>query len=290
MSTPISPWVRSLAASASRRTAGFLLALGWTMAGISLWTVLGLREWQVGQRPAIVLEVFLGEVVTPAHVDSLSQSIQSQRYFCELRFVDPEEAWAEAGADQRLRPLLDAFGGNPFLKSFRLTICAEELEGYHEAGDWLKEQPGVISVRIPARQVEWMLESERQLRLVVRGAVALVTLLSILVALTGLRLVALELSRELDVFEELGATPWKIWVRTFWAIGAPALLLAVFVTITLELLSVLARFSGTWGSWIGAELPNFPHVAGVYLIAGALLAGLLVATVTGTARWFTKPR
>ncbi len=130
MSVPASPRfrMRALAHSRLRRTSVLLLVLAWAVVGTSLWGLFGMRQWFVGQRPAIVLEAFLDEVATPVQEDALAGKIQFERYFCDLLYVSAEEARAEAEMIPRIRPLLDAFGGNPFLSSYRITLCADELD------------------------------------------------------------------------------------------------------------------------------------------------------------------
>ena len=110
-----------------RRLSTFLLLLSLAMIGVAGWAWIGIESWLVGRRPSLVVEAFLEETSTTAQIEELAQEIQAGEYFCDLRYVDPEEARAEAAMIERIRPLLDAYGGNPFLRSLRMTVCADRV-------------------------------------------------------------------------------------------------------------------------------------------------------------------
>jgi cell division protein FtsX len=286
---PLQPWLLSPERSGRHHAAMTLLAVGWIMAGSALWAISGLREWMTGLRPAVVVDVFLGETMTPTQMEAFSQSILARPYACNLRYFSAEEAKAEAATDERLRPLLGTFGGNPFLRFFRITMTPGEIEKCREAGDWLKAQPGVVSVRVPAAQVDMVIQCERQIAAAVRTATAEAGVLAALVILAALWLLAIEVSQEISVWEGLGAAQWMTWVRAVRVICVPAVVSSVLVAIGLKLMGGIAMFGGRWFQVAGSQLPDFPYAACRWLAGAALVAGLLVSVVLCLGRRFARP-
>jgi len=289
MATPLPPWVRSLPFARRRRAAFVLLTLGWTACGLALWARLGVHAWCVARRPALTAEAFLSDPTTPGQAQELSQRAQAQPWFCEIRFVTAEEARAEAVRDDRVRVLVDALGANPFQRSLRCALCAPGMDGWEEAASWLRQQPGVESVKMPEVQLGHVFESERVLGKVAVAGAAGAAAFGLAAAVCALALLAAGLLGELTVYEELGAGVGKLWARALWAVGAPSLLFALLVTLVLELGSVLARFSGVLREGPAAQLPDFPHRAGLLLAGTALTAGVMVASLALAIRMLRRP-
>lgn len=266
----------------------FLLLVSLAGLGVAGWGWMGLESWIVSRRPALVVEAFLEETSTTAQIDELAQKIQAGEYFQEIRYVDPEEARAEAGMIERIKPLLDAYGGNPFLRSLRMTVRPQAVERCAEGAAGLKELPLVVSVRAPVAQAERLLEAEGRLRRVAGAAAAALASLAFLVALAALGLRVPVVAPELEVFERLGASSAQIARRVFRRIAVPVVLGAVAVALALEAASAAARFSGRWLEWPGARLPEFPHLAGAFLVAGALVLGLAASVKVCLTRPYSR--
>ncbi len=282
------PWFAPVGRSRGSGMPVFLLVLAWSLVGAALWAAMGLNEWLVNRRPAIVIEAFLVETATTAQVEELGQLAQEEPFFCELRYVDAEEARAEASRLERIRPLLDAYGGNPFLRSLRFTLCPDEIEAITEAGEWLMGHEGVSSVRIPEARVERLFIAERLLARVGFGVAALLALLGIVIAGVALRLRVFVMAPELEMYERLGGSASQVGGRVVWGVTSSSVVVAGFVAIGLKLASVLVRFSGGWVSWPGARLPDFPHLAGAGIIAVALVFGLIVALGACVTRSYSQ--
>jgi cell division protein FtsX len=289
MAGPLPPWVRSLPFARRRRTAFLLLILAWTACGVALWTRLGLRDWCVARRPAVLAEAFFADAATTLQIDDVARRAQAQPWFCETRVVSADEARAEAVRDDRVRTLVEALGTNPFARSLRLTLCAPGLEGWAEAASWLRQQPGVASVRMPEATLDRVFGEEGVLGRVALAGAVVAGAFGLAVALAALALLAAGLLGELTVYEELGASVAKLWGRALWAVSLPALLTALLVDLVLEVGSVAARFSGALREGPAAHLPDFPHLAGLVLAAAALGAGLLVASLALTIRMTRRP-
>lgn len=289
MAAPLPPWVRSLPFARRRRAAFALLTLGWTACGLALWTRLGVHAWCMARRPALTAEAFLSDGATPGQAAELGQHAQAQSWFCEIRFVSAEDARAEAVRDDRVRALVDALGANPFQRSLRCALCGAGMDGWEEAASWLRQQPGVETVKMPEVQLAHVFESERVLGKVAVAGAAGAGAFGVAVALCALGLLAAGLLGELTVYEELGAGVGKLWARALWAVSAPSLLFALLVTLMLELGSVLARFSGILREGPAAQLPDFPHRAGLLLGGTALVAGVLVASLALSMRMLRRP-
>lgn len=267
------------------------LALAWLAVAVALWGLLGTPGWLVERRPRLVLEAFFAETATPAQVDEFSRTAQGQGWCCGIAWLAAEEARAEAGRDARVRSLLEAYGGNPFLRSYRLTICPEALEAHAAAAEWMKGLPGVASVRAPAALAARALEAEREVLAVARAAFGTLLAFGLLGGWFALLWLAAPLADELRVYAELGASPARVRMRALTALGGPALVLAAVVAILLELASVLARFSaGVAPGGAAALLPPFPHAAAPLICAAAAVAALVAALWTAGRRGLLRPR
>jgi len=289
MAAPLPPGVRSLPFARRRRTALLLLTLGWTVCGVVLWLELGVRAWCVARRPTLTAEAFLADTATPSMSDDLTRLAQAQPWFCEVQFVTAEEARAEAAKDERVRALVDALGANPFPRSLRFSLCGAGMDGWAEAASWLRQQPGVASVKLPVSRLEALFETESLLTRVARAVAVGAGAVGLMIAVAALALLAAGLLGEFTVYEELGASVGKLWGRGLWAVGAPATFLAVLVAVLLELASVLARFSGVLRETAAAHLPDFPHQAGLLLAGVALVAGVAVASLAMAVRLARRP-
>jgi len=289
MAMPLPPWVRSLPFARRRRTAFVLLGLGWSICGLALWVHLGIGAWCVARRPTLIAEAFLADTSTPAQADDLAKHAQSQPCFCEVRQVSAEEARSEAAQDEHVRALVEVLGANPFLRSLRFSLCGAGMDGWAEAASWLRQQPGVASVKIPQTRLENVFETERILKRVATAGALAAGATGLAVACAALALLAAGLLGEFSVYVELGASVGKLWGRALWAVGAPSAILAALVGILLELGSVLARFSGAVREGPAAHLPDFPYQAGLLLEGVAILAGLLIATLVMVLRMMRRP-
>jgi len=283
------PWLRRLAPTPCLRTAIFLLATAWTTAGLSLWAVMGAGTYLVGLRPSVVMDAFLGEAVSAPQIEALSQAIQSRPFCCDLKFVSAEEARAEAGEDEQVKPILEAFGGNPFLRFFRATLCPAEMDGYRKAAEWLRSQPGIVSIRIPAQTLEGALESERRVKAVIGAAAILTAIFGLLAAFAAMRLLIVDAKYLLDSWETQGASGWQTGLATFWTLNAPSLLVAVLVSVALKLTGVLTAVIGGWLKWQELKVPEFPYLAAAWLVLGALAVGFAAVIVSCLARRFSRP-
>jgi cell division protein FtsX len=284
------PWLRIPAPAPCRRTAIFLLATAWTMAGLSLWAVMGARTYLIGLRPTVILDAFLGEGVSAPQIEALSQAIQSRPFCCDLKFVSAEEARAEAGEDEQVKPILEAFGGNPFLRFFRATLCPTEMDGYRKSAEWLRSQPGIVSIRIPTQMLEGALESERRVQAAIGTAVILTAIFGLLVAFAAMRLLIVDAWSMLNSWEALGASGWQTGLATLWTLNAPSLLVAVLVSVALKLAGVLTAVCGGWLHWQELKVPEFPYMAAAWLALGALVVGLTAAIMSCLARRFSRAR
>jgi len=284
------PWMRAPSPAPGRRIAVFLLAAAWTMVGIALWAVMGVQSYLVGLRPAIVLDAFLGEVISTSQVESLSLAIQSRPFCCELKFVSAEEARAEAVEDEQVKPILEAFGGNPFLRYFRATLCPAEMEGYRKAAEWLRAQPGIVSVRVPAQALEDALESERRVQAVIGATACLTAFFGLLVAFAAMRLMIVGAGRHIDSWEVQGASGWQICLAALRVLNVPSLLAAVLVSVALKLAGVLTAVCGGWMKWQELKVPEYPYMAAAWLLVCALAVGLTASIISCLARCFIRPR
>jgi len=284
MAGPARPWWRVRPAVGRPGRAFWLLTAAWIGGGLALWAGLSAKPWLVARRPLLVLEAFLGPAATVPQVVSFKTAVEGQPWCCEVRYVDADEARREAGADERVRPLLEAYGANPFLRSFRVKLCQPLLESWHEAADWMKNQPGVVSVRAPSTQAPKLLENELLLRALVRGSAWGLGGFAVLAALFALALLASDLRQELRVYAELGATGTRRLARAVWALAAPSVLIAAGVVAALELVCVAGRLAGFWAVGPLRPLPDFPPGAGAILLAVAAGLPALVAAVAAGVR------
>ncbi len=281
----VKPWTRLGPVAGPQRAARWGLVFALTGSATALWGLLGAPGWLVERRPHLVLEAYLAESATPVQVDEFSRSVQGQPWCCGMTFLGADEARAEAGRDARVKSLLEAYGGNPFLRSFRLTMCPEALDRHEAAAGWLKDQPGIASVRAPRLEAIRSLEGERRILGITRLAFGALLGFSVLGLWFALGALGAAAAPELRVYAELGATPGRILARALTAVGGPAVLLAVVVTVAMEFGSVLARFSAGYAPGTPASvLPPFPHAAGPLVCGGAALASL------ATALWLTRRR
>ncbi|MEK7477397.1 MAG: permease-like cell division protein FtsX [Candidatus Coatesbacteria bacterium] len=283
MARPTRPWWRPGPAAGRAAPALWLLTAAWIAGGVALWAGLSAKPWLVARRPVLLLEAFLGTGATVPQVVSFKQAVEGQPWCCEARYVDADEARREAGQDDRIRPLLDAYGANPFLRSFRVKLCLPSMESWHEAADWMKNQPGIVSVRAPSATAPKVLEHELLLLALIRGAAWGLGGFAALTALFALGSLAGNLRGELRVYAELGASGPRRLLRAVWALAAPSALIAAAVATSLELVCVLGRLGGVWTAGPLGALPDVPHTAGAALLGVALglpaLVGLFAAGV-----------
>jgi hypothetical protein len=257
----------------------FLLFASFLALGTAMWALLGLGDWLVVQRPPVVVEAFLSEVATPGQVDQLMRSIQERDFCCEARFVSADEARAEASRNERVRSILEAYGANPFLRSFRVTLCPASVPQAARAAEWLGLQPGVASVRVPESSLARLAEGEAALDRTVRlGALALLGL-ALLVGAGSLWMMAYPAMAEVRVYSALGARPWLLAFRAAWALVPHSAGLAALAALLFVVASLVARVSGSlpWPGLKGfapASLPVFTYGMAFALAGAGLLAGL----------------
>jgi len=271
------PWLGQVPPSAGRRASLGLMAVGWMMVGLALWARLGLPEWLAASRPPVVLEAFFGETVVPYQVETLVKSVQEQPFACEVRFVSADEAQAEAAKDERARSLLEAYGGNPFLRSLRVTLCPASVESYHTAAAWLGMQPGVASVRVPETFLSQLIAGGQQLRGTVEAASTAAGLAGLLVVLGALGLCGTLQETEAARWTRMGAGLGTLWMRALRAVAVPGLVSSLAAAAILEAAGAGVRYAGILPLKNLPQLPLWPHAADWMLAVGGAVAGLIAS-------------
>jgi cell division protein FtsX len=284
MAVPGRPWFRYGPIAGPRGAALWLLWAAWVAGGLALWAGLSARGWLVARRPQLAIEAFIAPSATAAQTESFGQAVQVLPWCCGFRYVSAEDARLEAGRDDRVRSLLEAYGANPFLRSFRVTLCPGTMEFWHEAADWMKRQPGIASVRAPSVQAPRLLETERLVLAIARAGAWGLGGFALLAAAFALGALAGNLRRELRVYAELGATSMGILRRALWALVVPSVFIAALVVVGMELVNVLGRLGGVWAAGPLQPLPDFPHEAGGGLLAAAVVLPGLAAAVAAAMR------
>jgi len=250
-----------------------------------MWAAFGLEAWLVAQRPQVVVEAFLSEVATPAQVDQLMRAIQERDFCCEARFVSADEARAEASRNERVRSILEAYGANPFLRSFRVTLCPGAVNRAVGAAEWLGLQPGVASVRVPESSLARLAEGETALGRTVRLGALVLAFLALLVGAGALWMMAYPALAEIRMYAALGARPWLLFVRSLWTMVPHPAGLAALAALLFVLASLVARVSGglPWPrglpGFVPSQLPPFTYGAALLLT----VAGVAGGAVTGIA-------
>ncbi len=289
--TPQRPWFRIFPGGSGRGVAVFLLASGWLACGAAFWAGQNIKPLLVAGRPVVKIEAFVSDSAGDVQLEEFIQSVQAQPFCCEATLVSSQEARAEAAADNRVRRLLEAFGGNPFPSYARVKICPEFLANYAQAAEWLKTHPAVTSVRVPEAAIERMLAGERKIERVAWMAIAAVALLGLTMACSSQVLTAANLGRELAVLELLGAGRAAIARRIFLGLALQAILLAGAAALVVRLAILLARFSTSW--WAGpawlARIPAFSLKAAGGLFILALAVSGAVSMVFFLRRVAKKP-
>jgi len=271
------PWAAAPTPHKGRRAAIYLLGVGWLVFGAGLWVHLGFPGWMISRRPPVVLEAFIGETVIPYQVEAMVAAVQTQPFCCDVRFVSADEAHAEAVKDERARTLLEAYGSNPFLRSVRVTLCPNFVEGFRDAEVWLRKQPGVTAVRVPEGLLQRLAEGEALMRTFGIAASIMAALTGLLVVLGALSLLGAVLEEELAGWARLGAGPGRMWMRSLRICAYPSIVSAVVAAMAMEIAGLVARFSGTLASWNIPSVPDWPHSADWILPVAGALAGLLAS-------------
>ncbi|MEK7764763.1 MAG: hypothetical protein AAB368_00865 [bacterium] len=274
------PWLRAFPFGRLRAVPGLLLVAGWTASGAALWAVAGVGAWQTARRPPVVAEAFVSDDLPPSGVEALAESVRARPFCCEARPVSAEEARAEGQQDERVRKLLDAYGGNPFLRSIRVTLCPAAVGEWREVETWLEDQEGVTSVRLPEARLAVLLAGEAAQAASARATAACAAAGGILVVLCALALLAAEAEAELDLYERLGARPLTVWARLLVLLPLPALATALFAGIGLEVAGVLLGVAPAWvpAGWLPAGVPGFPLDSAGLLVGLAVTGACAVAT------------
>ncbi len=274
MKLPPPPWRALAPALGSPRGAAALRFAALAGGAVALWAGVAAPRWEAGRRPALTAEAFLHPTTTSLQAEEIGRAVQGETWCCDLRFVTAEEARAEAAADARVRGLLEAYGANPLMRSWRITLCREELGRWREAAEWLAARPGVHSVRPPGPPAQRALEAEHDRLRLVRVASWALGLLAAVTGLVAQWIAARALGPELGIYGLLGMTPGAVRMRAAWVLLAPPVIGATGVALACALASVGFQFGAAWGAPSLALLPAFPQDAGLWLAAAAGVAGL----------------
>lgn len=285
------PWLKPFPAGKGRGIAIVLMASGWLACGAAFWGAQSVSMLLTASRPPVTIEAFVSDLAGEVQVEELIQSLQAQPFCCEAKFVAPQEARAEAAMDKRVRRLLEAFGGNPFLGYVRMKLCPEFAASHAQASGWLKRQEIITSVRVPEAAIERMLAGEKKIRQVAWTAIASVFALGLLLAGSSLGLLGVNLGEELAVLETLGAGWTLVMRRIFLGLALPGVLLAGLAVLAIRMGILLAGFSTSWCTgplWL-TRMPSFSAKSSVFLLALALSVAAAVALAFFLRRVSRKP-
>jgi len=276
---PARPWLAVLPHT-GRRAPVLLLFASFASLGAAMWAAFGLEAWLTVQRSPVVVEAFLSEVATPAQVDQLMRSIQERDFCCEARFVSADEARAEASRNERVRSILEAYGANPFLRSFRVTLCPAAVTRAARAAEWLGLQPGVASVRVPESSLARLTEGEAALRRTISLGALVLACLAVLVGAGALWMMSYPALAEVRTYATLGARPWLLFTRALWTMTPHPAGLAALAALLFVLASLVARVSGglPWPKvlpgFAPSQLPEFTFGMALLLTVAGIVAGL----------------
>lgn len=288
---PSNPWLKPFPAGKGRGVAILLMASGWLACGAAFWGAQSIEMLLISGRPAVTIEAFVSDLADDIRIEDLIRSLQAQPFCCEATFVTPQEARLEASMDKRVRRLLEAFGGNPFLGYARLNLCPEFSSEHAQAAAWLKGHEIVASVKVPEAAIERMLDGERKIGRAAWAAIVTAFIAGLLMAGSSLGLLGGNLGQELAVLETLGAGWAAVMRRIFLGLALPGLLLAGTAALAIRLGILLARFSAPW--WAGppwlARIPEFGAKSAIFLLVLALLAAVAATLVIFVRRVSRKP-